>query len=93
MRTDAYLRRQARAKEKAAADLAALGYDTFPSDNKRICIIAARPAGSGLDVRFIRICLDEITVQDRRIAAAIRLPNVELWLRRKGRERFEHHKP
>ena len=84
MSDEAIKKRQARAKEKAASDLRALGYDIFPSDNKRVCLFAVRPG----DVRLIRICVDEITQADRKIVSKIDYTNVELWLRRKGEETF-----
>ncbi len=91
MAEDAIKKRMARAKNRAEADLRALGYDVVISNNRPVCLVASR----GSDVRFIRVCLDSYSVSDKISLSRFRASSVvtrELWIRRSRDERFEIHK-
>jgi len=84
-------KRMDRAKQKAIKDLEALGYEIYPSDNRRVCLIAARKN----ELRFIKICIDTIPEDERRTIRNANLPAIcakEIWLRLQGEEHFEIHK-
>lgn len=91
MSDDPIKKRMARAKQKAFADLRALGYDVILSDNKPVCLVAMR----GSDVRLIKICLDAASHTDRSRVSQFRASAVasrELWIRKANADRFEIQK-
>ena len=91
MSDDPIKKRMARAKQKAFADLRALGYDVILSDNKPVCLVAMR----GSDVRLIKICLDAPSQTDRSRVSQFRASTVasrELWVRKSGTEHFDIQK-
>lgn len=74
-------RRMRRAKCQAVKRLAGMGYDVVPSDNSRVCVVAFRQS----EVRMVRIVLDEITPQDRKLLASVKGPancSREVWIRK-----------
>jgi len=88
---DPIKKRMARAKQKAFADLRALGYDVILSDNKPVCLVAMR----GSDVRLIKICLDSPAPTDRLNVSRFKASTIasrELWIRRVNADRFEIQK-
>lgn len=86
-------RRMARAKLKAEKDLRYLGFGVVQSNNRPVCLVALHNDQQGhVDVRLIRICLDEIKPPDRKALARYGDYPREIWIRKEGSERFEIHK-
>lgn len=85
MSEEAIKKRQARAKSAAIEILRKAGYETFPSDNNKLCVICSRFA----EIRLIRIAIDKISPEDLRIIKEIKSPSYncvkEIWCR-KGEE-------
>ena len=63
-------KRICRAKARAIAYFKGAGYKILKSDNETFCFIAARKR----EVRFIRVVVDAITPNDRRIASLVDVP-------------------
>ena len=64
-------KRLCRAKAKAIKLLSGTGYRVVRSDNETFCVIATRRR----EVRFIRVVVDSITANDRRVVASIDVPS------------------
>jgi hypothetical protein len=80
-------KRMSRATRKAAEDLADLGYDVLVSDGNPAQLVAYR-AG---DIRVIRICLDDVSVSDKKLLGRLSSSHIvsrELWTRFIGKTRF-----
>jgi len=92
MPEQAIKRRMSRAKQKAEKDLQRLGFKTVPSNNKPVCLVAINRDGVQVDVRIIRICLDEIKPIDKKSLSGYDGLHRELWIRKEGSENFEIHK-
>jgi hypothetical protein len=81
-------RRMIRAKKKAEKNLSIMGYSVIISNNDNACLVGFR----SVDVRIIRIALDEITPIDRKSLSKIESPQPcakEIWFRKQGSSEFE----
>ena len=80
-------RRLLRAKKKAIDDLEKIGYKIVPSDNSTFCILGVRR----LEIRMIRVVVDDITKHDISLVQAFAPPGVcskEIWCKIEGQRDF-----
>jgi len=76
-----------RAKKKAIENLERTGYKIVPSDNSTFCILGVRK----LEIRMIRVVIDEITPQDIALVNEFSPPGAcskEIWCKLEGERDF-----
>jgi hypothetical protein len=76
-----------RAKKKAIENLEKTGYKIVPSDNSTFCILGVRK----LEIRMIRVVIDEITKQDESLVNEFSPPGTcsrEIWCKVEGERDF-----
>jgi len=76
-----------RAKKKAIENLERTGYKIVPSDNSTFCILGVRK----LEIRMIRVVIDEITAQDISLTNEFSPPGAcskEIWCKKEGKRDF-----
>ena len=88
MAEEAVKQRLNQAKGAAIFALKNSDYKIIPSDNSAFCILAVRK----LEIRMIRVVVDEITANDIKIVREFDPPGIctkEIWCRKKGEKKFE----